>query len=277
MQPRRYSRQYRLRSLLVVTAIVCGVLSIIGSSQRRLLARRSAVDCLTQAGCVVTIRHPKYKIGRAIQSPVELGIFDEIETVILARGKVTESVLKALTEIRELAILDLHRSTIAGTHVCNLRSLKRLRQLDLSFTNVGDADIKCLDNETLSDLNLSGCAITDEVIVGLDELRALAEVTLSFTRISDRGIEVMAASNRVKVIDLAYTHITDRGAGALASMTALRWLSIAGCNISDAGLMALAQSKSLKWLAVVDSNVSSDGIQRAKIANPTLTIISWGN
>jgi hypothetical protein len=76
---------------------------------------------------------------------------------------------------------------IKGEDILRLKTLSKLRRLDMSYSNITDEAIPFINElSTLKELNLSGTKITDEGLLKLD-LQGLSKLTMNYTGITPAG------------------------------------------------------------------------------------------
>lgn len=114
--------------------------------------------------------------------------------------------------------LNVHGAELSADDWDLLRSLSGLRNLDLSCTNVRDADLRFLA-----------------------ELPALEFLNLWGTRIGDGGLEHLSGLRTLLKLDLADTQITPAGIGRLSDLTRLQELSLEVPGIGEPQIAPLKQ------------------------------------
>ncbi len=115
------------------------------------------------------------------------------------RNRTTDRGLRHLATLRYLEYLGLHAwEGVRGDGLRYLAHLDRLRDLELSYTNVDDASLKYLSN--------------------LDSLQTLS---LQHTRVTDAGLLHLAKLPNLRTLDLRQTLVTPEAAVLLASFSHL--------------------------------------------------------
>jgi hypothetical protein len=104
--------------------------------------------------------------------------------------------------------------------------------------------------DSLIDLNLSECGVTDDGMVHLLELSSLESLDLSYTAISNHGLAQLSQIKTLNSLCISFTRITSEGLKSLASFEALRWLDISTLDITDEVADVLANCPDLTTLRV---------------------------
>lgn len=134
--------------------------------------------------------------------------------------------------------------------------------VDLSGYQIDD-DICCklARLPKLTGVSLSGTGVTDQGVDRLTSLKHLSFLDVSSTRISDLSLKHIAEIKSLQWVDLFDTRITDQGLSHLTSLQRLEWLGLGSTGITDAGLEHVAQIKTLMELDLSGNAVTNDGIR----------------
>jgi hypothetical protein len=110
------------------------------------------------------------------------------------KGPVTEEMLACLTRLRGLKSLSLTgRRPIVKESLHHLSSLKHLRDLYLSNTDIRDEDLRFVAPlAALETLYLNDTAVSDVGLVHLENMQHLHLIEVSDTSITDQGAAVLA-------------------------------------------------------------------------------------
>lgn len=143
-----------------------------------------------------------------------LNILKDVKEINLFLIPITDSsleyLLKTSCQIEKLSLSSCHKVTNQGMEFC-----KKLKELDLSGTNITDEGLKFLSN--LEKLDLSMCKITDQ---GLSHLKETKSLNLtSCNQITDKGIQHLEKIEEL-VLD-GNKHITDKGLSKLIKLKSL--------------------------------------------------------
>ncbi len=207
---------------------------------------------------------------------VDLGAFDVNDDDLV--------VLKPLKHLRKLAL----GSGINGGGLKEIKDLKNLQELNLTFTAVGDDALKHLKElKHLKTLTLGQTLVTDAGLKELGELKDMEELDLDGTAVTDVGMKAIAGMPRLKrlilggtkitnaglkeinvlknlvVLDLDHTKMSDDGLMEIKKFTELQVLFLNGAKITDRGLKELGGLK-IHWLGLKDTAVTSDGMKHVK-------------
>lgn len=168
------------------------------------------------------------------------------------------------------------RGTSAGDDVMiHLAGLPAVRSLLLNDTDVTDAGMQAIGKlETLTNLDLRGCAITNQGVsslAGLSNLKALRFSGKSGkTDITDESMPSIGKLTKLKVLALDFLKFAAgaEGLSHLNQLTQLQELYAANTLINDDSLEVIARSfPTLKKLRAAASQVSDDGLaQIAKMS-----------
>lgn len=170
-------------------------------------------------------------------------------------GKTPETVIR----------LKFSGQEVTAEKLALVKRLRWLSVLNLSDTNVGDADLKGLAaSKTLRILNLAGTKVTG---AGLAELKGIQLLTLdlSRTRVDDAGMKELAAMAGLASLNLAETAVGDAGLKEL-TRTQIQQLNLAGTAVTDAGMKELVALRQFNQLNLSRTAVGDAGIKElAKI------------
>lgn len=155
-----------------------------------------------------------------------------------------------------------------------LRSLPRVRVLNLARTGITDAGLEHLSNlNDLSYLCLVRCRIDGS---GLRHVRHLPidGLNLNWTQLKDANLEHVGAMTRLGSLTMQDTPITGRGLVYLGGLTILFELHIHNTVVSDEGLAHLEGLSRLTTLHLTNTNVTKEGVEKLKRALPSLSVSS---
>lgn len=135
----------------------------------------------------------------------------------------------------------------------DIRRMRGLQRLNLSGTQIGDADLGALVGLTeLQSLALSGTAISNAGLRHLAVLPKLESLYLSQTQIGDVGLAALAGMSALRRLYLSNTLITNLGLHHLTALR-LRNLDLGGTMITD--VSALAAISGLHQLYLINTQV----------------------
>src|SRR5262249_23249562 len=151
----------------------------------------------------------------------------------------------------------LARTTgVSGAILDELKDLRELATLDLSFSPVGDVGLeRVAELRSLRALRLVFCAnITNQKLAVLRDLPNLEELTLDNAAGKDRGIGDVGAAHLgqltgLRKLSLLGSKVKDKGLAQLQGLTGLLELNLDSCKlITDEGLASLKPLKELRDL-----------------------------
>ena len=211
----------------------------------------------------------------------------------------TATAWQDLSPLSSLRPSDLYRLSIYGSYgrgpkpddrcMQHLGALKKLKALDLMFTDVtgkglkaihgfqslerlmlpekiGDADMAQLAKlKSLKALYCGGKEVTDAGLAHLAELPLLEDLVLAGVHMSDNGLVHIARLGRLKTLELV-GNFTDAGLSHLRGVTSLKNLYLAKSpSITDAGLAHLSHIPTLEMVNLSGNrNITDKGIAYLK-------------
>lgn len=111
-------------------------------------------------------------------------------TVLVLDPQVSDAGLVHLSELTNLATLDLVGARIEGDGLRHLCGLSRLQNLYLTGTPLADPGLKAIAAlRSLEKLNLSYTEVTDAGMVHLAQLKNLQQLDLAGTKVSDQAVQ----------------------------------------------------------------------------------------
>ncbi|MCE9545512.1 MAG: hypothetical protein K8T25_08340 [Planctomycetia bacterium] len=189
--------QYRLRTLLIVTAIIAVWFGWWSYKARQ---QREAVAALTRIRADIGYDFE----GRHLDGPshwpawlvdlVGLDYFAKVVRVgfpgyIHYRPKVTDDDLEHLESLTSLKEIVLIRAKVTDVGLAHLKGLTKLQRLNLYGTDVTDAGLEHFEGlVALQWLDLSHTEVTDTGLAHLQGLNSLVELYLYNTHVTDAGV-----------------------------------------------------------------------------------------
>jgi len=172
---------------------------------------------------------------------------------------------RRLATVRSRAVTAMAQST-SGIQAGQLELILgngTLENLDLSYTNVVDADLlNIADLSKLRRLNLTGCTeITDNAIAYLSDAVNLEQLRLARTSISKAALASMWNLKSLRHLDLAYTPISDDALANLAFLPALETLDLEGTQVRGTGLTYIRKLPELSTLNISRTFVDDIGFE----------------
>jgi len=170
--------------------------------------------------------------------------------------------------------VNLREVEIDDADLEHLQGLPHLRSVLLNKTPIGEAGLKTLGEiETLENIDLRGCATTNEGVAhlaGLSKLRGLrlssrqaedtSDLSGATSYVDDGAMASIGKLTNLEVLALDNLLVTEAGLAELADLKNLEELYLAGTPIGDEALALLDQFPKLRILRIAETNVSDDGL-----------------
>jgi serine/threonine protein kinase/Leucine-rich repeat (LRR) protein len=157
--------------------------------------------------------------------------------------------------------LDLGHSAVTDSGLSLLRELTDLRELDLVDTRITDVGLEEIGKlKSLQRLVLSGTAITSNGLSRLRDLRGLVVLGLDSTRVDDAGLAHTSGFINLERLNLNNTAVGDDGLAHIAPLTKLKFLLIADPKVTDAGLIHLRRLTELRELTLRNAALTDNGV-----------------
>jgi hypothetical protein len=268
--------QYRLRTLLAIMVLANLAMSAVATRMQAARRQRDAVAAILKSGGSVcyygefdtpSLYHSASE-RRPLLEPLWLrklfgdDFFRTVELVyvesdadfehlkqldqlkrLVCSDAITERGLAQLKELRQLRDLDLMNSVAAAPGIKHIATLTRLEELNLSSTDVGDAELECLKGMTqLRYLGLVGTKITDAGLRHLEGLTRLRELALNKTAVGDAGVAHLKGLSQLELLGLGETRITDAALPHVAGLKHLRDLQLQLTAVSAEGVRKITRA-----------------------------------
>ena len=156
-------------------------------------------------------------------------------------------------------------TTVDESFLAALAKLPRLKTLVLSESGVTDENLKSIGSlQTLGDLDLRGCKISNAGIAALSGLTNLQALRLNgkngATTVDDKGLASIAQLTNLKVLLLDQLWISDEGLKQLTGLTNLEELCLAQTMTTDAGMESIQTLTKLRKLRISATQITSQGL-----------------
>lgn len=215
----------------------------------------------------VRVRFIDYSFRRNNSAPVTLSplaYVGEVKSLILRNCRVSSEQLRELRKLRKLEAVDLSWTDVDDDAAAALQYLPSLVELDISHTAVTDRALEHVGQLTsLQNLLLNETQVTDRGLHCLANLRHLLEIDLAGTNVT--GKSLLLLSPTLENINLSGTCVTDRTLPELRRFTNLTTLSLNNTRVTDAICSKLTDVVHLSYLDV-SWTYASDGIRREVLA-----------
>jgi Leucine-rich repeat (LRR) protein len=174
------------------------------------------------------------------------GYFEEVTSICVFSGA-DNALIRQIGRLP--AVEDL---TLIGAQLGDLeplRSLSRLRSLNLDSTWIDDASLARLEIlHSLNSLSLRGRRVTDAGMPHLCKLSGLKRLNLDETGITDEGLRGLAGLSQLEALSLNSTSVTDEGLLHLAGLKRCRKVCVGETKVTGKGIAALRAT--CPWITV---------------------------
>lgn len=214
-----------------------------------------------------------------------LGAFKHLKVLHLDdRSEISDAGFQELKRLKELTELNLTytRITDAGLkHVGHLHDLARLRLFGCN--EITDAGLKELTGlQKLTSLDLGGCdSLTSEGLSSVALLADLETLDLGSKQITNSGLRQLVKLKKLSRLGLENCEqITDLGVLELTKIKTLRSLDLWKCRLSDVGMRKLVVLSDLEYLYLGGTRISDSGLvevhkfNKLKVLDLSRTVVS---
>jgi hypothetical protein len=140
-------------------------------------------------------------------------------------------------------------------------------------TKVRDEWLKNLAGlHMLKELGLSGTRVTDEGVGHLTDLPNLRVLRIAYTPITDVSVAQISTFSQLEELHLEHTRTTDAGVAYLSMLRKLKTLRLEGTPITDRAAIYLRRMKSLEYLDLRQTAVSEGCVEDLRRALPNCYI-----
>ena len=235
---RLHRPKFKIRSLLLITAVIGGVLAFY---VHRVQRQRQAVSRISDLGGSVKYDYQKASRDHAnvfdpkatapgpgwLRQAVGKEFFQDVVMIDLAGKPVTDEDLKELKKLPKLENLNLSNTRVTSAGLVHLAELKNLKELYLWNTQVDDDGLRHLAKLTrLQSLLLDGTRVTDAGLKHLEGLKELDEwLGLVGTGVTDAGLVHLKGLTKLQQVNVRQTRVTDAGAKELQKSLPNAWIS----------------------------------------------------
>ena len=269
--------QFSIRTMLLVTAVIAGVLGVWSHDARR---QKAAVAWIRAHGGNVMYHHETHFVEwnlfgpstRALRLVEPTGVraslarhmdvdwVDSVAAVVLDGRRIQTDDMTYLASLRKLESLEVRWPSTGPGGLEFLESLTRLRFLSLDDSTVGDDDLVSLSRlSRLEELDLSGTRVTNEGLRHLAHLRNLRRLTLHSRKIGDEGLRHIADLPALEHLGIGNTEVTDAGMAHLKDMPRLKSIILWNNRIGERGLQHLMAAPELETVDVVGTDIRESG------------------
>jgi hypothetical protein len=142
-----------------------------------------------------------------------------------------------------------------------LEKVERIYYLDLSNSDIVDANLEHLNHLHLEELDLSDTAITDKGLVCLQKIPGLMSLNLNDCKwVGDKGLEHLLSLTHLTRLYLKGTKVSNKGLAYLRNLSRMTHLVLRGTNLAGTGLMILEGLYDLRYLDISRTQVNDAGL-----------------
>jgi internalin A len=277
---RGFALRWRIRAVtaVIVGTALCSSLGALLLDRQRQAAtaamhhlakelRQQQGDLLVRARMPFKLKVPPYCNDATLQKYL---CFTGIESLSLARSRVTDDGLKALATLKRLKHLDLSYTRVTDAGLEHLRPLP-LESLTVAGTALSLPAIKdFIHSQKLTSLDLGDRPFTDEDLAEFPPVQALG---LRRTGVTDEGVRQYLARHQPRVLDLSYTRIDGSG---LIDAHCLQSLKLDGTPVTDAHIHKLLSNCPSLSISLRDTQVTMAAIPAAVVGELGLIVANTG-
>ncbi len=176
---------------------------------------------------------------------------------------VDDAGLAPIGQLTSLKALLLDHLWISEVGLAELQGLKKLEELYLAQTLVGDEAVATLANQfpALKKLRISRTQVTGDGLAPLSQLTQLEDLDLSEnSQVTDAGLAALSRLTSLTRLNLWRVPISDAGASHLSGLTNMQWLNLDNTLIGDAALTDLKDMYQLTFLHLGSTGVTDAGL-----------------
>jgi len=261
--------QFKLRTLLVIMALLAVECGRSGNYIRRGLKHKNAINLTLEHGGEYEANNSAgeglYAVNFAeawIRIP---GVHHHrIYNLDLSNDQINDDDLKEMriSDLQTLTHFNLNRNPISDESLPAIGRLPRLCSLDLDGTNITDSGISAINScRQMERLRLSNTEIANGGLAQIKNLNLLWDLDLANTKVSDEGMEHIVQNHpHLMTLMLTGAPITDEGLKDINKLTKLRDLWLNDTSITDDSLVVLAQNTSISRLVLSNTQITGKGL-----------------
>ena len=196
-KPTQQKRQFRVRSLILVVAVIAVPLGWVASVQRNVNREAATLRKLEAYGARSTRSRLTGRVCSLWFAPLQ-GV----------PSNLSDEDLPLSQDFTDLDWLCLSRTRVTDDGMRHVRSFDRLVSLGLADTRITDSALRLLNElDRLQVLDLSGTLITDAGLQHLVRMSGVRWIDLGGTQITDAGLEHLKGS-RTSIPGTPSPHLT---------------------------------------------------------------------
>lgn len=187
---------------------------------------------------------------------------------------ITDAGLAHLAGLQNLAVLNISETEITGSGLAYLSGNDDLKILNLSKTQFDDSYVKDLECfKKLRSLDIRWTEVTSEGFVELGKLGNLRLLRAGSPSrpVTDEGLRYIGGLKNLVVLGVI-GDMDDNGLRYLAKLQNLRRVELGSPNISDDGIKPFKNMKNLKDLSFMNTRITDKGLRELREALPAARI-----
>lgn len=289
LNPRTWRIRFSIRTLLIITFIICLPLSWFGFEREKYRRQLHLYERLGhyQFGYSYVVNPSVLDrihnwLGNKLPGPLtsvsfELVSSDANDAYLLRdfpnlsgvyfdkRQELTDAHLRSMSGLGKMYSLSIPSSIITDRGADTLTRFTQLDNLHFASDQITDNTLKKISSLSgIKTLDLSGSQLTGDGILHLTKLHKLRSLTLKNVVLSDEAVAALGKMNSLEILILNDTSISDAHLERLSVSQSLRELTISSDSISDLGAQRIIQLPKLEHLHIASSKVTNSGIAGLK-------------
>lgn len=201
----------------------------------------------------------------------------------LGEWKLNDNHLESLKDLTMLQNLGLKEGDFSKAGMQFLEVFKSLKELDLSYCQLGEGCLESLKELNLRYLDISHTSGIEDLApliwmtslehlnlgeiynIGDSEIKYLTKLNLKFlglskSKISEEGFVCLKKIKTLEMLDLSHTDTTDKKLQYLADLN-LKYLGLSFSQITDDGIICLKKMKAIEALELSGCAITDKGLQ----------------
>lgn len=238
------------------------------------LEDRGAVFVFEKEGTLKSADFTKMSQPAAFR-PNEASLWKSLR-VLRGKGTLSDVLAGQIPSCPELAECLWLETDISAAGLKSLSGAGKLKKLRLTGLTAEPDDLRELQKiPTLTELDLSGAALSDEAMGVVAGFPALTRLNLYQNKIGDAGVEnLLPLAERLVWLNLDDTQITDAVGPTLSRFEKLKFLHLGRTKVTDEIVDSLTQLKNLDTIHVTRTGITEEGAARLRAALPDAEVIS---
>lgn len=209
--------------------------------------------------------------NEALEKVVE---FSRLKKVLLAGPRTDSATYDLLAKVQGLEYLDLERSNPSGEDFAKLKTLPKLKFMQLKLATLSEDAVKELAGfPALEQVRCAKTRVGDQELQHLTKLKTLRAIDLSdCNRVTPAGLEYLAECPKLAFLKVWGKSIGNESMDVVANMSALRVLGLVDTAVTDEGIEKLAGLK-LSEVHLFRTSIGDDAV-KVLAAMPSLKVLN---